>query len=201
MRQGEGLISLGEWNSQWSHMQPDVGWALLFVSVTCLKGYIRGDLFAGTIKSCFLLNCLSVPYLSVRFLQHFLGDRPAFWRLWFVTSILLECISCTARRRSHQASMDSLIQGRDSSSQWVRVKALDAQWNLVRHRNQQGEGSTAHQTGKNLGSNSGLPQEAEGETELLRETDSKHLLWWSHVSQVRGAGWKYCAIWKCVRQL
>jgi hypothetical protein len=32
----------------------------------------------------------------------------------------------------------------------------------VRHRNQQGEGSTTHQTGKNPGSNSDLPQEAEG---------------------------------------
>jgi hypothetical protein len=33
--------------------------------------------------------------------------------------------------------------------------------------NQRGEGSTTHQTGKNLGSNSGLPQEAEGELDHL----------------------------------
>jgi hypothetical protein len=42
----------------------------------------------------------------------------------------------------------------DSSSWQVRVRASDAQWNSVRHRNQWEEGSTAHQTGKNLGSNS-----------------------------------------------
>jgi hypothetical protein len=47
------------------------------------------------------------------------------------------------------------------------VKALDAQQNPVRHRNQRGVGSTAHQTGKNTGSNSGLPQEAEGEPDHL----------------------------------
>jgi hypothetical protein len=38
------------------------------------------------------------------------------------------------------------------SSQWVGVRTSDAQWNLVRDRNQWGE---THQTGKNLGSNSG----------------------------------------------
>jgi hypothetical protein len=47
------------------------------------------------------------------------------------------------------------------------VRASDAQWNPVRCRNQRGEGSTTHQTGKNLGSNSGLLQEAEGETDHL----------------------------------
>jgi hypothetical protein len=43
------------------------------------------------------------------------------------------------------------------------VRALDAQRNPVRCRNQRGKGSIAHQTGRNLGSNSGLPPEAEGE--------------------------------------
>jgi hypothetical protein len=38
-------IALGKWNSQWSHMQLYVGWALLFASVTCLQGYIRWDPF------------------------------------------------------------------------------------------------------------------------------------------------------------
>jgi hypothetical protein len=56
----------------------------------------------------------------------------------------------------------------DSSSQEVGVRALDAQWNPLRHRNQLG--STTHQIGKNLGSNSGLPQEAAGETDHLPET-------------------------------
>jgi hypothetical protein len=45
------------------------------------------------------------------------------------------------------------------------VRASDAQQNPV--RNQQGKGSTAHKTGKNLGSNSDLPQEAEGELDHL----------------------------------
>jgi hypothetical protein len=47
------------------------------------------------------------------------------------------------------------------------MRVLDVQWNPVRCRNQKGEGNTAHQTGKDLGSNSGLPQEAEGETDHL----------------------------------
>jgi hypothetical protein len=58
----------------------------------------------------------------------------------------------------------------DSFSRRVRLMASDAQWNPVRGRNQRGEGSTAHQTGKNSGSNSGLPQEAEGEIDHLPET-------------------------------
>jgi hypothetical protein len=58
--------------------------------------------------------------------------------------------------------MDNLIQRRDLSSRQFRVKALDAQQNLVRHGNQRGEESTSHQTGKNLSLNSGLPQKAEG---------------------------------------
>jgi hypothetical protein len=37
----------------------------------------------------------------------------------------------------------------------------------VRRRSQQGKGSTAHQTGKNPGSNSDLLQEAEGEPDHL----------------------------------
>jgi hypothetical protein len=154
-----------------------VGWALLFASVTCLQGYIRWDLFvlwaqplkwirwvcAGTRKCSFLLNCLSVPYLSLRFPRHFLGTCPGLWRWWFVTSLV-------ARRRFHQAPMDSLISRRGSSSQWVEVKASGTQRNPVRCRDQQGEGSTSCQTGKNLGWNSGLLQEAEGEPDHLPET-------------------------------
>jgi hypothetical protein len=47
------------------------------------------------------------------------------------------------------------------------VRASDAQWNPVRCRNQRREGSTTHQTGENLGLNSDLHQEAEGETDHL----------------------------------
>jgi hypothetical protein len=56
----------------------------------------------------------------------------------------------------------------DGSSWRIGVRALDTQWNPVRRRNQLG--STAHQIGKNPGLNSGLPQEAEGETDHLPET-------------------------------
>jgi hypothetical protein len=70
--------------------------------------------------------------------------------------------------------MDSLIlQGIRPHGQ-VGVKASDAQQNLVRRRNQLG--STTCQTGKNLDSNVGLPQEAEGETDHLPETTSNCLL-------------------------
>jgi hypothetical protein len=54
-----------------------------------------------------------------------------------------------------------------SSFRRVGVRASDAQQNPVRHRNQRGEGSNAHQTGNNLGSNSGLPQVGEGGTDHL----------------------------------
>jgi hypothetical protein len=40
---------------------------------------------------------------------------------------------------------------------------------------QRGEGSATCQTGKNPGSNSGLPQKAEGETDHLPETATNHL--------------------------
>jgi hypothetical protein len=45
--------------------------------------------------------------------------------------------------------------------------ASDAQQNPVKCRNQQREGNTSHQTDKNPGSNSDLPQEAEGEPDHL----------------------------------
>jgi hypothetical protein len=52
----------------------------------------------------------------------------------------------------------------------------------VRHRSQQRERSTTHQTGKNPDSNSGLPQEAEGETDHLPETASNQLFWGETIS-------------------
>jgi hypothetical protein len=75
----EGHIALGKWNSQRSHMQPYVCWALIFASVTCLQGYRRwGPFVLGAQplemspqglcqhnKHCFLLICLSVCYLSL----------------------------------------------------------------------------------------------------------------------------------------
>jgi hypothetical protein len=55
------------------------------------------------------------------------------------------------------------------------VRALDAQQNSMRCRNQQVKGCTSHQTGKNPGLNSGLPQEAEGETDHLPKISSNCL--------------------------
>jgi hypothetical protein len=72
------------------------------------------------------------------------------------TSLLLAQLPQPAR---HHWTM--LIQGREPLSQWVPV----AQKNLERLGNQ--TGSTAHYTGKNPGSNSDLPQEAEGESDQL----------------------------------
>jgi hypothetical protein len=55
----------------------------------------------------------------------------------------------------------------------------------VRCRNQQGEGSTTHQTGKNLGSNSGLPQEAEGELDHLTMGHPSNHLFGSETMSLR----------------
>jgi hypothetical protein len=79
------------------------------------------------------------------------------------------------------------------------VKALDPQQNSVRHRNE--PGSTTHQIGKNLSSNSGLPQEAEGETDHLPETASNHIFGAKPWLSVSGEGQKYCAMQKCLRYL
>jgi hypothetical protein len=83
--------------------------------------------------------------------------------------------------RKCQEKIPSSVNGQldpegDLSSQQVRVRASDAQRNPVRHKNKQGEGSTTHQTCKDPGSNSNLPQEAEGEINQLPETTSNHLL-------------------------
>jgi hypothetical protein len=83
-------------------MKSHVGWALIFASVTCLQGYIRWDLFVFRAqpldtsplglcqhnKTLLPLNCLSVPYLSLRFPQHFLGDHLGLQKWWLVTSLV-----------------------------------------------------------------------------------------------------------------
>jgi hypothetical protein len=67
--------------------------------------------------------------------------------------------------------------------------------NPVRHRNKQGEGGTTHQTGKNLGSYSGLPQEAERELDhLSMGHPSNYLFRCETMSQVQGVVWKYCVV-------
>jgi hypothetical protein len=89
----------------------------------------------------------------------------------------------TTGKRSHQVPKDSLIQKGDSSSQQVRERASGAQRNPLKCRSQLR--STTLSTGKNLGLNSGLLQEAEGESDHLPETASNCLLGWGRVSGLR----------------
>jgi hypothetical protein len=130
---------------------------------------------AGTINiaSCYSASetCISAH----NFPQHYLG---AHLGLRDMMSYHLPChrgaSPQTTGRRSYQTPMDSLIWRRDSSFQQVGVRASSAQRNPLRCRNQLR--STALHTGKNLGSSSGLPQEAERETDHLPETASNYLL-------------------------
>jgi hypothetical protein len=157
-------------------MQPYVGLTLLLASVTCLQGYVRWDLFvlgAQPLEMSSLSLCqhnktllpAKLPQCPISQLEipTFLGGLSGIAQ-WLDTSLVTRDIPGVTgiprtARRSHQAPMDSLI--------W---------WNPVRHKNQRGEGSAIGQTGKNLGSNSGLPQEAEGETDHLPEPATNHIL-------------------------
>jgi hypothetical protein len=77
---------------------------------------------------------------------------------------------------------------------WVPV----AQRKLERFRNQLG--SPTHQTGNNLGSNSGLSQKAEGESDQLSKVTLVTTFWgWNHAFRVQGAEWKYCAVWEYMK--
>jgi hypothetical protein len=101
----------------------------------------------------------------------------------------------TAGRRPHQATINSLIQREDLSPWKVGVRALIIQQNPVRCRNQGEEGNTTHQTGKNPGSNSGLPQEAEREIEHLPMRHPRNCLFGVKLClSVQRAGWKNCAV-------
>jgi hypothetical protein len=92
-------------------------------------------------------------------------------------------------RRLHQVPKDSLIRRGDSSSWWVGVRVSDAQQNPVRHRNQRGEGSTAHQTGKNPGSSSDLPQEAEGKPDHLPMGHPSNCHFWGETMSLTFREW------------
>jgi hypothetical protein len=84
-------------------MQPYVGWALLFASVTCMQGYIRWDLFVlgaqpldtSPLSLCWhnkmllpskLPQCtLSQLEIPATFLR---GSLLGLWKWWFVTSLV-----------------------------------------------------------------------------------------------------------------
>jgi hypothetical protein len=145
----------------------------------------------GTIKCCLLPNCLSVLYLSLRFPQHFLGAcLPGLRRQWVITSLVTG-----VHPPDHQQKIPPGANIQLDLKGWfilpaVRMRASDTQQNVVRCRNQLG--STAHQIGKNLGSNLDLPQEAAGETDHLPDTTSNCLLGWTLISQVQWLGQVLC---------
>jgi hypothetical protein len=80
-------------------------------------------------KCFFLLNCLSVPYLGLRFLQHFLGACPGLWRWWFVTSLVTRCIPRPPREVILPGTNGQLDPEEGLVIPGSGVKALDAQLN------------------------------------------------------------------------
>jgi hypothetical protein len=132
-------------------------------------------------KCCFLLA--SETSIWAHNFPHYLGVQQGLREMVsYHLPLAPGCIPRTTGRRSHQVPMDSLIPRKDLSFQWVRAKASAAQRNPLRLKNQ--FRNTALCTGKNPGSNSGLPQKAEGESDHLPETTSNCLLGWNHVSLV-----------------
>jgi hypothetical protein len=118
------------------------------------------------------VSCISAS----NFLQHFLGVRyPGLQRHGELSPPLSPgCIPPDCQEKIPPGANRQLDLEGDLSSWQVGDRALDVQQDPVRHRNQRGEGNMAHQAGKNPGLNSGLPQEAEGETDHLPETTSNH---------------------------
>jgi hypothetical protein len=136
----------------------------------CSQGSTFGLESAELLPAC-LINLLpkSFGVLSVSLwalLQH-------FWRLIlgseggvFTSLLQAQCPWPTGRATPARHHHTTLIQGEGASLQVSQVPV--AQRNPERLGNQLG--SPTHQTGKNLGSNSGLPQEAEGESDQFPET-------------------------------
>jgi hypothetical protein len=135
-------------------MQPHVGWALLFASVTCLQVYIRWDPFvlgAQSLDMSLLSLCqhnkmflpAKLPQCPVSQLEipaTFLGISFRLWRWWFVTYLVPRVHSLDCWEKIPPGATHSLIHSRYSSSQQVRVIALDTQQKPVRCRNKRGEG-------------------------------------------------------------
>jgi hypothetical protein len=141
-----------------------------------------------------------VPHLSVwAILRHFCGAHPGFRGQCF--HLLISSSKSPAYRDNHPCQeLPDLVGLRGGSfcpgkpKGWVPV----AQGNPERLGNQ--HGSPDHQSHKNLGPNSGLLQEAEGEYEQFPKTPKlSPFLRWSNVFQVQGAGWNYCAVWESVK--
>jgi hypothetical protein len=102
----EGHIALGRWKSQWSHMQPHVGWALLSASVTCLQVYLRWDSFVLRVQpldTSPLSLCRHSGRSFTNLPQRLLCQlnfpptivSPTICPGWLQTTILLISTSCT----------------------------------------------------------------------------------------------------------
>jgi hypothetical protein len=130
-----------------------------------------------------------------------------FWRLiWDLEADVFTSLSLAqhfwptrkaAPARHHRTV---LLWGEGASPSKPRRWVSVAQRNLERLGNQ--PGSPTHHTGKNPGSNSGLPQEAEREFDQFSKGTQVTPSWgcvWNCVFRVQGAGWKYCAVWGCVK--
>jgi hypothetical protein len=117
-------------------------------------------------KCCFLQNCLSVPYLSLRFLQYFLKARLLrLQRQWFVISLVAR-----VHPLNHQEKIPPGANGQlDLEEGFIPSASRGEGLGCTMELGDQGEGSTALQIGKNPGSNSDLPQEADRETNHLPE--------------------------------
>jgi hypothetical protein len=89
-----------------------------------------------------------VTHISAsNFPQHFLWFCLGLWRHSELSPPLsLGCIPLDCLEEIPPGANRQLDLEGDSSFQRVGVRALDAQQNLVRCRNQRGEGSTAYQT-------------------------------------------------------
>jgi hypothetical protein len=128
-------------------------------------------------KRCFQVNCLCVSYLSLKPPATFLVVSLSGFVEMLSYHLLCHpgASSWTAGKDPTRCQQTALIEV-VSSSQWVGLRALDAQQNPGRHRNLRGEVSTA-QVVKNLGLYSGLPQEAEVEIDhLLMRHPCNHFL-------------------------
>jgi hypothetical protein len=94
------------------------------------------------------------------------GGLSGIWRVVFSPPCHWLSVPSLLGGPPLQAPLDRVDLGGGSlSPSELRRQVLVAQRNLKRLRNQLG--SPTYQTGKNLGSNSGLPQEAEGESDQL----------------------------------
>jgi hypothetical protein len=139
------------------------------------------------------------PISQIKIPVTFLGGLlPGLQRWWFFTSLVAGMHPPDRREnglliRCQQTAWSGGKTHPPGESGWGTQTHNRTWWGTGTN-----EGSGAHQTGKNPGSNSGLPQEAERESnqQPVRHP-SNLLLGWNRVSQ--GVGQRYCAVLECVK--